>query len=309
MQTTGSIVMVRPANFGFNPDTAKNNFYQQQDGRTSEEIRRLSQLEFDQFVALLQDQGVQVVQVEDTVQPIKPDAVFPNNWFSTHTDGRVILYPMFSPSRRLERRKEVIETLMEKGFQVNEIIDLSFFEEDEQYLEGTGSMVMDHDSRVIYACLSERTHSVPLAYLSKLIGYELIAFEAMQAVGGTMSPIYHTNVMMHVGSDLAVVCLESILNTSDRLKVQHRLTDAGKKVIPISAKQKFHFAGNMLELTNAGDEKFTVMSQTAYESLQVGQIQQIEKFTTIISPQIPTIEKLGGGSARCMMAELFLPNT
>jgi hypothetical protein len=307
MQTSKTILMVRPASFGFNPETAENNFYQQNDARSLSEIQALAQREFDGFVALLRDQGVRVLVIEDTVEPRKTDAVFPNNWFSTHPDGKVILYPMFSPNRRLERRKDIMESLINLDFQVNEIIDLSFFEQSGQFLEGTGSMVMDHSARVIYACFSERTHPVPLDYVSKLLGYSVIGFDAVQEIQGKVSPIYHTNVMMHIGTDLAVVCLESIPKTAERQKVQDSLTQSGKKVIPITAKQKFNFAGNMLEVSNDGGEKFTVMSQAALDSLNVGQIQQIEKYTTIISPQIPTIEKLGGGSARCMLAEIFLP--
>ncbi|MFC3417591.1 citrulline utilization hydrolase CtlX [Algoriphagus hitonicola] len=309
MQTTSHILMVRPANFGFNPETAGNNFYQKTDPRGHDEIQQLVLREFDGFVALLRDQGVKVIVVEDTNQPAKTDAVFPNNWFSTHPDGRLILYPMYSPNRRLERRKDLIEQLMALGFMVNEIIDLSFFEEDEQYLEGTGSMVMDHDQKLIFAGYSVRTHLVPLKYVADLLGYRIIGFDAQQEVGGKFSPIYHTNVMMHIGRDLAVVCLESIRKSAERRQVQEALAQSGKKVIPITAKQKFNFAGNMLEVSNDGGEKFTVMSQTAYDSLNVGQIQQIEKYTTIISPQIPTIEKLGGGSARCMLAEIFLPKS
>ena len=307
MQTTSTILMVRPANFGFNPETAENNFYQQSDNRSAAEINRLAEKEFDGFVAMLRDQGVQVIVEDDTSHPVKPDAVFPNNWFSTHPDGRLILYPMFSPTRRLERRKDFIEDLMKRKFQVDEIIDLSFFEDDGQYLEGTGSMVMDHQSKIIYACFSERTHRIPLDYLGKLLGYKVIGFNAVQENQGILSPIYHTNVMMHVGTDLAVVCLDSIPKVSEKQAVQKSLTQAGKKVVPITPKQKFHFAGNMLEVGNDGGEKFTVMSETALDSLNVGQIQLIEKYSTIISPSIPTIEKIGGGSARCMMAEIFLP--
>lgn len=309
MQTTSHILMVRPANFGFNPETAENNFYQKTDPRTHAEIQELVLREFDGFVALLRDQGVNVIVVDDTSDPVKTDAVFPNNWFSTHPDGKLILYPMYSSNRRLERRKDLIEQLMGLGFSVNEIIDLSFFEEDEQFLEGTGSMVMDHDQKLIFAGYSLRTHPVPLKYLADLLAYELIGFDAQQEIEGEWTPIYHTNVMMHIGRDLAVVCLESIRKSAERRQVQEALSKAGKKVIPITAKQKFNFAGNMLEVSNDGGEKFTVMSQTAYDSLNVGQIQQIEKYTTIISPQIPTIEKLGGGSARCMMAEIFLPKS
>lgn len=307
MQTSATILMVRPANFGFNPETAESNFYQKKDDRSAQKIRDLARREFDGFVALLKDQGVNVLVIEDTDLPVKTDAVFPNNWFSTHSDGKLILYPMFSPNRRLERRKDIVEHLIHSGFRVNEIIDLSFFEECGQFLEGTGSMVMDHQAKVIYTCYSQRTHPVPLDYVAKILGYQVIGFDAVQEINGKTSPIYHTNVMMHVGTDLAVVCLDSIPKMTERQSVQESLTKSGKKVIPITPKQKFNFAGNMLEVSNDGGEKFTVMSQAALDSLNLGQIQQIEKYTTIISPSLPTIEKLGGGSARCMMAEIFLP--
>jgi hypothetical protein len=306
-QTSPHILMVKPANFGFNPQTAASNFYQQKDERNSSVIRNLARNEFDAFVVLLRDQGVNVIVIEDTADPIKTDAVFPNNWFSTHADGKLLLYPMYSPNRRLERRKDLIEELMRLNFKVGEIVDLSFFEKDDQFLEGTGSMVMDHTAKVIYAGYSERTHRLPLDYVGKLLGYEVIGFKAVQEIDGQSSPIYHTNVMMHVGTDLAVICLDSIPKASEKLKIQRKLSESGKKIVPIMAKQKFNFAGNMLEVSNDGGEKFTVMSQTALDSLNVGQIQLIEKYTTIISPRIPTIEKLGGGSARCMIAEIFLP--
>lgn len=301
--------MIRPANFGFNPETSFSNSYQKEDERSKNEIGSLAQVEFDKQVAMLRDQGVKVIVEEDTSTPVKPDAIFPNNWFSTHPDGRVFLYPMQSENRRLERRSDLISKLIDRGYKVNDIIDLSFFEEDGQFLESTGSMVMDHVSKVIYACLSERTHKVPLQYLANLIGYQIVSFAAMQEVGGKMKPIYHTNVMMHIGIDFAVVCLDSIPKASEKLAVQKALTQSGRKVIPITTKQKLNFAGNMLELSNAGNEKFTVMSQAALDSLNAGQVQVIEKFTTIISPSIPTIEKIGGGGVRCMMAEVFLPHS
>ncbi|PZX55545.1 citrulline utilization hydrolase CtlX [Algoriphagus chordae] len=306
MQRSSTILMVRPANFGFNSETAESNFYQESDSRDTEEINRLALLEFDGFVAMLRDQGVHVIVEDDSSVPVKPDAVFPNNWFSTHPDGKLILYPMYSPNRRLERRKDLIEDLMRRRYRVDEIIDLSFFEDDEQYLEGTGSMVMDHESKTIFASYSDRTHPIPLDYLGKLLGYKVLAFHAIQEIQAVTCPIYHTNVMMHIGTDLAVICLDSITKASEKLAVQKRLTQAGKKVVPITIKQKFNFAGNMLEVGNDGGEKFTVMSETALDSLNIGQIQVIEKYSTIISPSIPTIEKLGGGSARCMMAEIFL---
>lgn len=299
--------MVRPANFGFNPETATNNFYQRKDPRSQKEINALAQEEFDGFVALLRQRGVKVLVVEDTAEPRKTDAVFPNNWFSTHEDGKVILYPMFSPNRRLERRKDILEYLMQSGFKLSEILDLSFFEKDEQYLEGTGSLVLDRQNRIAYACRSVRTHAVPLAYFGRLLGFEVLDFDAVQTVERREVPIYHTNVMMHVGTDLAVVCLDSLPTSSEKLKLQEKLSKTGKKIIPITAKQKFQFAGNMLEIKNDKGQKFTVMSDTAYHSLNKAQIKSIEKFTEILVPKIPTIEKLGGGSVRCMMAEIFLP--
>jgi len=307
LQTSPHILMVRPANFGFNPETAESNFYQQKDERNLNVIRELARTEFDAFVVLLRDQRVNVIVVEDTTDPLKTDAIFPNNWFSTHADGKLLLYPLYSTNRRLERRKDLIEELMRLDFKVGEIVDLSFFEKDDQFLEGTGSMVMDHTAKVIYAGYSERTHRLPLDYVGKLLGYEVIGFKAVQEIDGQVLPIYHTNVMMHVGTDLAVICLDSIPKASEKLKIQRKLSESGKKIVPIMAKQKFNFAGNMLEVSNDGGEKFTVMSQAALDSLNVGQIQLIEKYTTIISPSIPTIEKLGGGSARCMIAEIFLP--
>lgn len=307
-QTTSNILMVRPANFGFNPETASNNFYQQQDHRNPQEINKIAQMEFDAFVGLMVEKNVNVLVIEDTEEPKKTDAVFPNNWFSTHEDGKVILYPMFSPNRRQERRKDVIEILMKKGFKISDIIDLTFFENDEQYLEGTGSLILDRINKIAYACRSIRTHPVPLAYFGRIMEYEMVDFDATQVVDGMVSPIYHTNVMMHVGTEIAVVCLDSIPLASEKLKVQEYLEKTGKKMIPITVKQKFQFAGNMLELKNSDGNRLTVMSDAAYHSLGQVQIQTIQRYTDIVVPSIPTIEKLGGGSVRCMIAEIFLPS-
>jgi hypothetical protein len=307
-QTTATILMVRPANFGFNPETASNNFYQKKDERNPSEINRLAQMEFDQFVGLLLEKGINVLVVEDTDEPKKTDAIFPNNWFSTHHDGKLVLYPMFSSNRRLERRKDLIELLMKKGFRITEIVDLTFFEKDGQFLEGTGSLILDRVNKIAYACRSLRTHAVPLNYFGRIMGYELVDFEASQLVDNIVSPIYHTNVMMHVGSEIAVVCLDSIPMASEKLKVQEYLEKTGKKMIPITTKQKFNFAGNMLEVKNKDGAKFTIMSDAAFQSLGEVQINSIKRFTEIIVPKIPVIEKIGGGSARCMMAEIFLPS-
>lgn len=307
-QTTSNILMVRPANFGFNPETAANNFYQKRDNRDPQEINKIAQQEFDGFVGLLQEKGVNVVVVEDTEEPKKTDAIFPNNWFSTHEDGKVILYPMFSPNRRQERRKDIIEILMKKAYRISDIIDLTFFENDEQYLEGTGSLILDRTNKVAYACRSQRTHPIPLAYFGRIMDYEIVDFDATQLISGKVSPIYHTNVMMHIGTEIAVVCLDSIPLASEKLKVQEYLEKTGKKMIPITAKQKFQFAGNMLEIKNKDGGKLTVMSDTAYQSLGQVQVQTIQRYTDIVVPNIATIEKLGGGSARCMIAEIFLPS-
>lgn len=307
-QTTSNILMVRPANFGFNPETAANNFYQQRDNRDPQEINQIAQQEFDGFVGLLEEKEVNVVVVEDTEEPKKTDAIFPNNWFSTHEDGKVILYPMFSPNRRQERRKDIIEILMKKGYKISDIIDLTFFENDEQYLEGTGSLILDRTNKVAYACRSQRTHPIPLAYFGRIMEYEIVDFDATQRINSKVSPIYHTNVMMHIGTEIAVVCLDSIPLASEKLKVQEYLEKTGKKMIPITAKQKFQFAGNMLEIKNKDGGKLTVMSETAYQSLGQVQVQTIQRYTDIVVPNIATIEKLGGGSARCMMAEIFLPS-
>lgn len=307
MQTTSSVLMVRPSNFRFNAETASNNFYQEEDFRSTELIQNLALAEFDNLVLLLRMHGINVVAVDDSHIPIKPDAVFPNNWLSMHDDGKLILYPIFSQNRRGERRKEIVELLIRKGFLIHEIIDLSFFEESQQYLESTGSMVLDHSAHIIYACRSIRTHLNPLSYLAKILDYRLILFDAIQEINGYLSPIYHTNVMMHVGTEFAIVCLDSMPRTAERLLVQKTLVDSGKKIIPITIKQKNNFAANVLELRNDGGESFTILSQRAIDSLNLGQILQIESVSNLIIAPVPTIEKIGGGGVRCMMAEIFLP--
>lgn len=299
--------MVRPSNFRFNAETASNNFYQEEDFRSTELIQNLALAEFDNLVLLLRMHGINVVAVDDSHIPIKPDAVFPNNWLSMHDDGKLILYPIFSQNRRGERRKEIVELLIRKGFLIHEIIDLSFFEESQQYLESTGSMVLDHSAHIIYACRSIRTHLTPLSYLAKILDYRLILFDAIQEINGYLSPIYHTNVMMHVGTEFAIVCLDSMPRTAERLLVQKTLVDSGKKIIPITIKQKNNFAANVLELRNDGGESFTILSQRAIDSLNLGQILQIESVSNLIIAPVPIIEKIGGGGVRCMMAEIFLP--
>lgn len=299
--------MVRPANFGFNPETAVDNLYQQKDNSTSSEIHAAALKEFDSFVEALLKEGIEVIVAADNGAFNKPDAVFPNNWFSTHEDGRLLLYPMRSPNRRRERRSNLVDELGHHGFKVEEIVDLSFFEEDAQYLEGTGSLVLDRTHKIAYACKSDRTSDEPLHYFERLMGYETVAFTAVQSLSKHKTPVYHTNVMMHIGKQLSVICLDSIVRKAEKQKVKEKLESTRKKIVPITMHQKHAFAGNMLELHNKNGENFTVMSKTAFESLKPGQKQLIQKFSGLIIPDIPTIEKVGGGGVRCMMAEIFLP--
>lgn len=306
-QITSSLVMVRPANFGFNAETAKNNFYQQEGAVKGDNINAIAQKEFDSFVSLLQEQGVNVIVVEDTPEPVKPDSIFPNNWFSTHCDGTYVLYPMYAKNRRLERRDDMPEILKKQGFKISKTVDLTHYESVEQFFEGTGSLILDRLNKIAYICRSQRSHLVPFKDFAKQLGYKTVDFDATQIIDGKESQIYHTNVMMHLGSDIVVVCLESVKDKTERENLVNNLKNTNKVIVDISAEQKFNFAGNMLEVANHNGDKFTVMSKTAYDSLTNEQISTIKKYTNIITPEIPTIEKLGGGSARCMMAEVFLP--
>lgn len=306
-QVTSDVLMVRPANFAFNAETAENNFYQQKDERKPEQTNEIAVKEFDGFVNQLERKGVNVIVVEDTPEPVKNDAIFPNNWFSTHYDGKLVLYPMYSKNRRLERRDDIHEILTNKGFKINETISFVDYEAKEQYLEGTGSLILDRINDIAYACRSERTHPEVLAKFGKKLGFKVVDFDATQEINGQESPIYHTNVMMHLGAEIVVVCMDSLPDTNEKLNLQKILKKTNKSIVNITPQQKFSFAGNMLEVANKNGDRFTVMSQTALNSLKTSQILDIEKSTEIIAVEIPTIEKLGGGSARCMLAEIFLP--
>lgn len=300
-QITNSILMVRPSRFQFNAQTAVSNAFQKQlQGLTETEIYAKAQAEFDGFVAKLRAHGVNVCVVEDTPEPQKPDAVFPNNWVSFHADGKVFLYPMCTPNRRLERRNDIIETIA-KDFDIQNVIDLSPSEEQNIILEGTGSMVLDHNHKVVYACLSPRTHIDLLNDYAKMIGYEVVSFTSLDENGGE---VYHTNVVMCMGDGFSVICLDSIKDAAERAMVTEKLTKDGNEIVDISLAQMNQFAGNMLQVQGA-DNSYLVMSATAYNALTASQIAQIEKFTTILYVQIDTIEIIGGGSARCMMAEIF----
>ncbi|WP_316829717.1 citrulline utilization hydrolase CtlX [Pedobacter aquatilis] len=301
MQTTNHILMIRPVDFKFNEQTAENNKFQVASSQTDVQAHALQ--EFDGFVALLRKNDVDVTVVDDTLQPETPDSIFPNNWVSFHEDGSVYLYPMSSENRRLERRREILDGL-EANFEISHISDLSFYEHQEAYLEGTGSMVLDRVNKIAYACLSIRTDVAALNNFCQLAEYKSVIFNS---VDGSGFPIYHTNVMMCIGDKFAVICLDSIPNVHEKIFVSQVLQSTGKEIIEISLEQMNRFAGNMLQVANNKGESLLVMSEQAYLSLNHEQIARLEKYSRIIYAPIYTIEKNGGGSARCMLAEIHLP--
>lgn len=306
MQTTNHILMVRPVRFAFNEETAANNAFQQRSEteEAAQATAREAIEEFDAFVRLLCENGITVEVVQDTPEPFTPDSIFPNNCFSVHGDT-LVLYPMFAPNRRLERKKLINFRFTDFRFSISnhsKLKDLTHYEESGRFLEGTGSLVLDREHRVAYACLSPRTDEEVLKEWASAMGYSYLTFHSQDGQG---MPVYHTNVMMHVGSRQAVVCLESIPNPSEREALKAMLEQYGKEVVPITLAQMNQFAGNMLELHNDRGEQLLVMSQTARRSLTTTQIATLSKHTRILSPDIHAIEAAGGGSARCMMAEIF----
>lgn len=303
-QTTSHILMVRPANFGFNEETAASNAFQTNDkALNTEEVRQRSLNEFDAFVEKLRQVGVDVIVVEDTNRPLKPDAIFPNNWVTFHQNGTIVTYPMYAPVRRLERRDDIIRSMQER-FRVEQKIQLQEYEDIDQYLEGTGSMIIDRPNKLVYACISPRTHPDLLVRYCKIMGYSPVAFHA---VDGDGMEIYHTNVMMALGETFVVICMETVQSEIEEDLLRNKFEETEKEIIEISLDQMMHFAGNMLQVRNEKGETFLVMSGQAFESLNDAQIAQIRKHTNILSSPIPTIETFGGGSVRCMMAEVFLP--
>jgi hypothetical protein len=303
MQTTAHILMVRPSNFSFNTETAVNNAFQTNDtSLTPSEIQARALVEFDAFVAKLRSRAVQVMVAQDSVLPVKPDAVFPNNWVSMHADGTVLFYPMNAVVRRLERADNIVE-LIESQYIVQKKIHLEHYEAVGKFLEGTGSMIFDRTHEIVYACLSPRTDLGLLDEFSELMGFKRVAF---RAVDGEGQEIYHTNVMMAVGETFVVICLETVPEQAERLNLIRHFDQTGKEIIEISLKQMMQFAGNMLQVRNEHGETFLIMSEQAHKSLDAQQIAHIERHTEILSVDIKTIETYGGGSARCMMAEIFL---
>ena len=306
-QITNSIMMIKPVGFRYNEQTAVNNYYQQVlDNLTDEQTQEKALNEFNTFVDKLRNVGVNVVVIEDTEYPDTPDSIFPNNWVSLHSNAMIGLYPMCAENRRDERREDIFDTLVdEHGFVIEEIKDFTEFEDHDKFLEGTGSMVLDRKNKICYAAISIRTDEIAVMQFCEEFGYRPICFTANQDVEGERMAIYHTNVMMCVADTFVVICLDTIDDEAEREHVLEALTETGKEIIEITEAQKHRFAGNMLQLL--GDKPYLVMSHSAYDALEEDQINAIEKHCPIIYSSLDTIEACGGGSARCMMAEVFLP--
>ncbi|MDH4403066.1 MAG: arginine deiminase-related protein [Flavobacterium sp.] len=307
-QTTNSILMIRPVAFRMNEQTAVNNYYQKViDGLLPATVNTKAQQEFDAFVAKLKSVGVDVIVVEDTLNPDTPDSIFPNNWISFHENGDIALFPMFAENRRLERREDILDILEEKGFLIDNIMDYTSAEEDNFFLEGTGSILLDRANGKAYCALSPRADEELFIEFCEDFDLNPIIFEAFQTVNGERKLIYHTNVMMCIGETYAVICADSIDDKKERKMVIDSLKGDDKEVIYITEDQVNNFAGNLLEVKGTNDRRYLVMSSAAYKSLTKKQIAQLEEHVTILSSNLDTIEACGGGSARCMMAEIFLP--
>jgi hypothetical protein len=307
-QTTNSILMIRPVAFRMNEQTAVNNYYQKViDGLLPAAVNAKAQQEFDAFVAKLEAVGIEVIVLEDTLNPDTPDSIFPNNWISFHENGDIALFPMFAENRRLERREDILDILEERGFIIDNIMDYTSAEEDDFFLEGTGSILLDRENGKAYCALSPRADEELFIEFCEDFDLNPIIFEAFQSVNGERKLIYHTNVMLCIGDTFAVICADAIDDKKERKMVVDSLKGDDKELIYISEEQVNNFAGNMLEVKGANDRRYLVMSSTAYKSLTKKQIAQLEEHVTILSSNIDTIEACGGGSARCMMAEIFLP--
>ncbi len=304
-QITNTLLMIEPAKFGYNAETAANNFFQVKPDIPAEKIQAAALEEFRNMVQILRDNGVEVIVVPDTPEPVKPDAIFPNNWISFQKDNRVAMYPMFAENRRAERRIDVVEKVVGHGFNISQMVDYSVYESENRFLEGTGSMVFDRRNRIAYAALSPRTDAQLFAWFCNDFGYKPVTFTAKQTVGSNRLPVYHTNVVMSVAENYVVICMESIDNLQERETLNAVFQDTEKIIIEITENQMQHFAGNILQLKNKLNERLLVMSQTAFDAFTDSQKNQLNNFNKIVSIPVPTIERYGGGSVRCMMAEVF----
>ncbi|SNZ01617.1 citrulline utilization hydrolase CtlX [Flagellimonas pacifica] len=307
MQVTNTILMIRPVNFRMNEQTAVNNYFQEEINIGKDGINAKAQQEFDDFVSKLRDHGVNVVVVEDIKEPDTPDSIFPNNWISFHADGTIAVYPMFAENRRNERREDVFKILEDDGFQIDNVVDYTSAEEEGVFLEGTGSLLLDRVNKKAYCALSDRADEELVIEFCEDFDYLPVIFTANQTVEGKRLPIYHTNVMMALAETFAIICLDTIDDKKERKNVVGHLKADGKEVINITEEQMYHFAGNMLQVVGADGQRYMVMSSAAYHSLDSSRREAIEKHCPIIHSSLTTIETCGGGSARCMMAEVFLP--
>jgi hypothetical protein len=299
-QLTSKVLMIRPIQFGFNEETADNNAFQKKGGGN---VQELALAEFNQFVGLLESNGIEVVVVDDTLSPHTPDSIFPNNWFSTHNTGELVLYPMCAPNRRAERKEAPLRSIKEHGKnRIKKTIDLTDWEAKGRFLEGTGSMVLDRANKIAFACKSQRSDEAALAEFCDALCYTYYYFDAYDR---NTSLIYHTNVMMCMGDKFTVACLDSMRDGAERGAFVEILKTCGKEIVEISIEQMEKFAGNMLQLKSKSGQSLLVMSSTAKQSLNSGQIESLEKHCKILAPDINAIETNGGGSARCMIAELF----
>ena len=306
-QITNTILMIRPVQFRKNEQTAVNNYFQEDLDLNNAEINKKAQQEFDTFVEKLRDAGVRVIVQDDDLKGNTPDSVFPNNWVSFHESGNVAIYPMFAENRRQERRDEVFMRLEDEGFKITNIIDYTAAEDEGFFLEGTGSILMDRQNERAYCALSDRADEELFIEFCEDFEYTPVVFTANQTVNGERLPIYHTNVMMCLAEEFCVICLDSIDDKKEKKNVLKHLKQTAKEVIAITEEQMHHFAGNMLQVLGKDDKKYLVMSAAAHQSLTTDQLNKIQRHSAILSSDLGTIETCGGGSARCMMAEIFLP--
>ncbi len=301
-QVASTILMIRPASFGFNSETSASNVFQGSVSMDEHQVQVKAVEEFDQFVDILRAHNINVLVIEDTPYPVKPDAVFPNNWFCTLQDGTIATFPMQATNRRIEVRSDLIQTLKDQ-FIVTNAEDWTTYDTESLFLEGTGSMIIDHDHKIIYACLSPRTNKALLQQFAQAHGYTTVSFHSTDERG---IQIYHTNVIMHLGADYAVICLESIKDSEERKQVVDSLTNTNHEIIDITMEQVRHYAGNMLQVKSSDNILYTILSQQAFGSLTEQQKQQLQAHTNLLPININTIETVGGGSVRCMMAEILL---
>jgi hypothetical protein len=307
-QTTSTVLMVRPCGFRYNKETAENNFFQDRDLMiTAKESEDLAIEEFEAFVSLLGDHGVNVIVIDALDDRSTPDALFPNNWVSFHENGLAALYPMYAKNRRVERREEFFSILQDAyDFDLEEVVDFTEFEEHDKFLEGTGSMVLDRSSRIAYASISERTDDKAFEQFCEEFGYEPVPFRSYHSHNGKAVPIYHTNVVLAIGSKFAAVGFDNIASTAEQQTIMNKLVDSGKEIIRLTPKQVDNFAGNMLELKSDEGLPLIVLSKRALSSLDEEQVEKLSSYGELVAPDLTTIEGVGGGSARCMIAEIFL---